>query len=294
MSQSSTEEVLEIAKLRIDGGTQIRVKIDDVTVAEYAEAMSGGAVFPPIVTFFDGTSYWLADGFHRREAALRKKDATITARVIEGSQRDAVLFSVGTNTTHGLRRTNADKRAAVSRLLNDFEWSKLSANEIAAKCGVSQPFVSKMKNETINNGYKTSDTDTNPEGSEKQKLGRPRKNREPILVEGKPERVSEEIIPPEPSTSPIVPEAGQGQAKDDDAKSLSISEPTVSQGKRVRTEGQSLFNDEDYIASQIEAIYDTAIDTLNKIVSVEDRCKVVCGVIRMLDREFPEIDLEAS
>lgn len=36
--------------------------------------------------------------------------------------REAILFIVGANASHGLRRTNADKRRTVERLLADEEW----------------------------------------------------------------------------------------------------------------------------------------------------------------------------
>jgi hypothetical protein len=38
-------------------------------------------------------------------------------------ERDAILFSVSANGTHGQRRTNEDKRRAVLCLLNDPEWA---------------------------------------------------------------------------------------------------------------------------------------------------------------------------
>lgn len=63
----------------------------------------------------------------------------------QGTRRDTVLFSVGANNHHGLRRTNNDKQIAVETLLRDHEWGLWSDNAIAKACGVSQPFVSKIR-----------------------------------------------------------------------------------------------------------------------------------------------------
>ena len=52
-----------------------------------------------------------------------------------------MLHSVGANTEHGLRRTNADKRRAVETLLRDEEWSQWSDREIARRCGVGADMV---------------------------------------------------------------------------------------------------------------------------------------------------------
>jgi hypothetical protein len=43
------------------------------------------------------------------------------AEVRTGSRRDAVRYSVGANSVHGLRRTNEDKRREVQTLLADAE-----------------------------------------------------------------------------------------------------------------------------------------------------------------------------
>jgi hypothetical protein len=64
-----------------DGGAQIRADgLNQETVHEYAEAMRGGDIFPPIIIFFDGTDHWLAEGFHRVEAhgSLRCGESTST------------------------------------------------------------------------------------------------------------------------------------------------------------------------------------------------------------------------
>lgn len=130
-----------VSEIRIDGGTQPRESIDETLVNEYAEAMKGGDKFPAVVVFFDGVSYWLADGFHRTHAARRAELADLTAEIHSGTKRDAVLYSVGANAAHGQRRTNADKRKAVMTLLEDEEWSQWSNREIAKKCAVSHRMV---------------------------------------------------------------------------------------------------------------------------------------------------------
>ncbi len=144
---------LPITQLRRDGGTQPRAEMNLVIVAEYAENMRDGSAFPPVTVFFDGTIYWLADGFHRVAAAETNGDKTIAADVRQGTQRDAILFSVGVNATHGIRRTNADKRRAVERLLRDEEWVKWSDREIARQCKVTHPFVAKIRVELSGNDY---------------------------------------------------------------------------------------------------------------------------------------------
>lgn len=136
---------LPITAIRIDGGTQPRAYTDADVVADYADVMLNGTVFPSVIVFYDGLTYWLADGFHRVEAAKRAGLTDIAAEVRQGTQRDAILFSVGANANHGLRRTNADKRRAVERLLRDEEWAAWSDREIARKCAVHHELVGRVR-----------------------------------------------------------------------------------------------------------------------------------------------------
>jgi hypothetical protein len=124
--------LISLSAIRTDGGTQSRASIDDSTVDDYAEALSRGEKFPPVVVFCD--EYWLADGFHRLASYERNDAVEVEADVREGSQRDAILFSLSANETHGLRRTRADKRKSVETVLADPEWSKWSDREIAKQC----------------------------------------------------------------------------------------------------------------------------------------------------------------
>jgi hypothetical protein len=61
------------------------------------------------------------------------------------TRRDAVLFSFGANSAHGLQRTNDDKRRAVTTLLTDADWAKWADREIARRCGVDHRFVASVK-----------------------------------------------------------------------------------------------------------------------------------------------------
>jgi len=148
-----TDTRLPVDQIRMDGGTQSRAMNSPGVIEEYVDAMRDSAVFPPVVVFFDGTNYWLADGFHRVLAALAADVDVLDADIRQGTQRDAVLYACGANSAHRLQRTNADKNRAVRTLLQDGEWSQWSDREIARQCGVTHPFVSKLRQELSGNGY---------------------------------------------------------------------------------------------------------------------------------------------
>lgn len=136
---------IDLAKLKTDGGTQAREAISNETVREYMLAMEAGDSFPPIDVFYDGASYWIADGFHRFYGARDAKKKDIPCIVHNGTVRDAILFAVGANRTNGLRRTNADKRRAVLILLEDEEWVQWSDNAIAEQAGVHHSTVADIR-----------------------------------------------------------------------------------------------------------------------------------------------------
>jgi hypothetical protein len=163
---TETRDRILILDINRNGGTQQRTNLNHEVVKEYAEAMRQGDKFPPVKLTYDGTSYWLTDGFHTTEAAWSIGETDIEAIITKGSQRDAILASVGVNSDHGLRRSNADKRRAVTTLLEDEEWGKWSDREIARRCKVSNTFVSKLRNDlTVNVDSENSRKYTNKHGN---------------------------------------------------------------------------------------------------------------------------------
>lgn len=138
-------ERVELARIRTDGGCQPRSTMLFDVVEDYANEMARGAEFPAVIVFYDGADYWLADGYHRRQAAETLGLVDIAADVRQGTRRDAILFSVGANAAHGMRRTNEDKRRAVITLLGDPEWSRWNNSEIARRCNVVEGVVRKLR-----------------------------------------------------------------------------------------------------------------------------------------------------
>ncbi len=133
---------VRIDAIRIDGETQMRERNDDGTVEEYAEAYRNATAMPPLEVVFDGEDYWVWDGFHRHHAALRAGLAELPV--------NARWLACGANRTHGLKRTNEDKRRAVRAALA--ARPEMSDKAIAGHCGVSQPFVGSIR--ASYNGYK--------------------------------------------------------------------------------------------------------------------------------------------
>ncbi|MFN8558452.1 MAG: ParB/RepB/Spo0J family partition protein [Dehalococcoidia bacterium] len=137
--------LLPIDTIRTDGGAQPRDTMLRDTIDEYAELYREGVALPPVVVFHDGADYWLADGYHRVAAAFMAGLDRIAADLRMGTRRDAVLHGCGANATHGIRRSNADKRRAVLRVLEDPEWSRWSVAEIARRCAVSPALVRSVR-----------------------------------------------------------------------------------------------------------------------------------------------------
>ena len=147
-SDSTAQDITTIPLSLIrDGGAQMREAMSLETVNSYAEDMQNGATFPPINCYFDGTYYWLGDGFHRVEAARKIDRTDILADAKPGTARDALLHGVSANAAHGLRRTQADKRRAVVTLLRDPGWAKWSDRKIAAAARVDNKTVGKIRRE---------------------------------------------------------------------------------------------------------------------------------------------------
>lgn len=141
--------MLALEKILLDRDIQVRVEMNNTVVDEYEEIIKGGTDFPPVDIFFDGKKYWLADGFHRVEAYTRACQRSIPVAIHDGSKREAVLFALGANADHGLRRTSEDKREAVRKMLRDDEWSKWSDREIARRCNVGNKLVGDVRRDLL-------------------------------------------------------------------------------------------------------------------------------------------------
>ena len=131
--------------IRIDCGTQMRIDKNNHVVDEYAERLADGVEFPQVTVFTDGTEYWLADGFHRYFAHQKAGLDTIACEVRQGTLNDALDFACRANQSHGLRRTNADKRRAVEEYFKIPGNEALSNNEVGKRLGVSVPFVKDVR-----------------------------------------------------------------------------------------------------------------------------------------------------
>lgn len=142
-------------KIRIadlDLSLQTRVGTDADTVNGYAEAMADGAQFPEVTVFTDGTTYWLADGFHRVMAARQNGRTTIAADVRKGTEDDAVVFGGTANNRQGRRPTRADVQHFLLMV-----WERREAifggtptgGNLAERCGITRQAGTKFVSEKL-------------------------------------------------------------------------------------------------------------------------------------------------
>ena len=136
---------IKLDAIRIDGGTQCRLVIDQPTVYTYLEAMKEGDEFPMMETVFDGSTYWLTDGFHRYHALKLMGIKEIEIKYKPGTLHDAKLEALKANSKHGKPLSNEDKRNKVRMALEIEGFDKLSDREIAKHCEVSVSLVGSIR-----------------------------------------------------------------------------------------------------------------------------------------------------
>ncbi|MBM3965373.1 MAG: hypothetical protein FJ308_09955 [Planctomycetes bacterium] len=135
--------------------------MNEDAITDYASAIlqAGGWPFPPIKV----VRHVLVDGFHRIEASrrviadgetpaeLRKSLQSIPCERVEVDQANhditelALQHALAANQTHGLRRTQADKRRSVEVAIE--RWPNESDRQIAKLTGTTHPFVAKVRRE---------------------------------------------------------------------------------------------------------------------------------------------------
>jgi len=194
---------VKLNDIRIDGGTQGRVVIDQQHVYHMVEMMKEGYEFDPIDTNFDGVTYWLVDGFHRYHAYKLMGIKEVTLKYVPGTQAEAVIRSYGVNARHGLPRSFDDKKKVVEEALANPDLKDKSNYEIAKICVVSQSFVAGVKD---------------PEKKKKQKEAKERH------IQKKAEEITSQTSSPENTsqtssekTTPVAPvDPTAGEAPDDD------------------------------------------------------------------------------
>lgn len=136
---------MKLDAIRIDGDTQARSELDQQHLSNITESMREGVIFPAVVVYFDGSHYWLSDGFHRYFATKANGHTAIDVEIRNGTVRDAQEHAMAANTKRGLAMTPEDSRMNCRKMLLDPEWSKWANTAIAKHLGVSSMTVGRVK-----------------------------------------------------------------------------------------------------------------------------------------------------
>ena len=199
MTKIEIEEItVAIDEVIDDVSLMVRAQLNEAKMAEYAEALRNGAVFPPLdCTRIDGDPF-LHDGFHRLGAHRRVGSTEIRIRVRPGTHRDAWLAAVRAGTYSKLPFTRADKRKIVRGFLADPDWSRRSDRWIGGEAAVDHVFVGKLRREAS-----TGDGHQLEAAKPTKRVGRDGKTRNP--PKRKPRTTSKPAAVPPVKEPPVAP-----------------------------------------------------------------------------------------
>lgn len=180
---------VSVADIRIDGGTQVRVSVSPEWIQEMVDNMKNDVEYPPVEARYDGTHYWLSDGFHRYHAHSRMGLKNIDVMYLPGTMHEAQLDALGSNDKHGLYLSKEDKIKKVQIALGNPLVKDKSNYAIAKLCKFSQPFVASVR-----------DPKTKEKQEESKKRHVVKKAKE---IEKQPESVTNQISNQKESEIPV-------------------------------------------------------------------------------------------
>jgi ParB-like chromosome segregation protein Spo0J len=130
----------------------------------------GSIDLPPILV--QRSNFRIVDGAHRFEAAKRRGETYIRARIINCTDNDAFILAVKANTLHGLPLSRADRVLGAKRILDWHpDWSDRA---IGIATGLSPKTIAGIRRESTDEGQ--------PSG---KRLGRDGKRRPVTALEGR-------------------------------------------------------------------------------------------------------------
>jgi ParB-like chromosome segregation protein Spo0J len=111
---------------------------DDAHIARLAEI---DTPLPPILV--DRRGMWVIDGMHRLLAAMLRGQESIEVEFFDGTEEDAFLRAVQSNVAHGFPLSQADRRAAVTRIMSTHPH--MSDRAIADAAGLGRRTVAAIR-----------------------------------------------------------------------------------------------------------------------------------------------------
>lgn len=148
-------EELALDSLTIDDGAdeieriQPRAGLNEAKAEEYAQVFREGGEMPPGRVYTDGSTRWLARGYHRYHGARRAGRTSLRFELRPGTRRDAWLDAMEDNGQHGLPRSDADKRLLARKILLDEELQRFTDSDLARRFQLSRGFMGIMRKEVL-------------------------------------------------------------------------------------------------------------------------------------------------
>lgn len=125
--------------------TEMRVRINQDKVEQYAEEMASGDNFPPPVVYIHKGKHYVGDGFHRILAKEMNGAKSLDVDLRCGTQLDAILHNIDANRKQrGLPFSRGDLERAILTLLTRPDTKNWSQSKIASTVGASQGYTSQV------------------------------------------------------------------------------------------------------------------------------------------------------
>jgi hypothetical protein len=137
-------EIINLADIRIDGGTQMRGGLDPDHVERCADGYRSGKDMPEIEIVRgpdnysdDPTEYnWLWDGNHRVAGAMKVSRKAVRAKILRGTRRKAVILATQANKNQfSLPRQAGDITRAIRAITSKEGWRQEVSQMIAEEKG---------------------------------------------------------------------------------------------------------------------------------------------------------------
>ena len=165
-------------------GFHLRHEGTDAAHARLLADAAGSVKLPAILVQKRGSR--IIDGMHRVEAAKLRGEWTISARIVDCTDSEALVLAVKSNTLHGLPLSRADRISSAKRILTaHVDWSDRA---VAGITGLSAKAVASLRNSSTSNVQ-----------FDGKRLGRDGKRRPVVPAEGR--RRAAEYINAHPEAS---------------------------------------------------------------------------------------------